>query len=750
MRNRLIGVMLACAFAFVPACKSVTDISLDATSASQGIFTQFDSYTLSVGQITYGSCGSGIMQAVISGPAISGGTISYQSLNTSIATVDANGVIHGVSAGTATIRGTITVNGVSHTKDFVITVTGCSAPVQSVTSVTINIGSVSGSTGFGCPTFALSYQLTASALTGASVMSSDPSLFYWVNTNQQLAKVDQNGLLTLTPGATGLSTVTASLKTDQTKFVSIPINISATPCSAQPTPTVLTASPNVLNFTLCPFGQTGTSGAQQITLFVDGKPQVGTEVLYKQASQLLSITPNGLATPAQLGTGTLLLAPKSEPTRDLPIGVSVTNTGCSGGTTTTTITSSLTSVNIANCSGFQQNYTPNVYANGVLTTAGITWTSENTSIATTNGSNGFSLTGQTGSTNVVATVNGASVKIPITVTTCNNGGGTNTVTSSLTGVNVANCSGFTSSYTPPIFVNNVASQAASWTFNTTSSGGSIGSQTSNGFTLNGVVGMGNAVATIANVGSVTIPVSVTACNNGGGVTPTVTTTPAILNLTFGSSTNGSAQIVASVSNGSTAGSWTTDSNCANLSTNGLTVTVTATRVCTGVRVRYTLTTGQFGESTMNAASGASSCISANADGSTVYTDPVGKQFAVNGSCVYQGSPQRPYWYSLTASHFTVVGAPFVCVIDGVGYACGTSATIKAIAPGQDGICDQAAVQDPTVKFCRVYTATAGASGNLIPSDGPAQFSIPLLGKPRDGATISKVYTWEEYKAIHSK
>jgi hypothetical protein len=196
--------------------------------------------------------------------------------------------------------------------------------------------------------------------------------------------------------------------------------------------------------------------------------------------------------------------------------------------------------------------------------------------------------------------------------------------------------------------------------------------------------------------------------------------------------------------------WTATLGCVLLqSTTGATVTVNTPTVCRDSVVATA--GGAKGYSIVNVTSGASSCTWSNANNSTVYNQyTVGTAFNAVGSCVYQGQPQQPYWYSKDPSRFTVQGAPFVCVIAGVAYPCGTSATIKPIAAGTTDICDQAAVQDPTVFFCRTVSTTgsAPATGNRIATDAPQAYEMIMPTAPPKGARVDRVYTWAEWVNMH--
>jgi hypothetical protein len=242
------------------------------------------------------------------------------------------------------------------------------------------------------------------------------------------------------------------------------------------------------------------------------------------------------------------------------------------------------------------------------------------------------------------------------------------------------------------------------------------------------------------------------CGSGGNIS--VSVNPKTLTLTLG---GGSGQLTATVTGATPSGTWSLPENkgCVSLSVNGTVATVSPVKLCSEI-VRYTQA-GVSDQAVVTVNAGASSCTWSNASGSNVYNNYTYNQpFQAVGNCVYQGVQQQPYWYSKDPSRFTVQGAPYVCMISGVPYPCGTSATIKPIYYGSTDICDQAAVQDNSVFFCRTVstnplTAPSGLMApDWTPDDSRQGFEMVLPTAPPKGAKIDQVITWDEYVRTHAK
>ena len=138
--------------------------------------------------------------------------VTWSSLNTTIATVDANGMITGVSAGTATIRATA-ADGSGVTVNKSVTVT---SPNIKVTSITINpSGNVSVETG---KTTTLMATVTPANATNKNIT--------WSSLNTDIATIDaQTGVITGVNAGTATIQATAADSSGVTANKSITVSI---------------------------------------------------------------------------------------------------------------------------------------------------------------------------------------------------------------------------------------------------------------------------------------------------------------------------------------------------------------------------------------------------------------------------------------------------------------------------------------------------------------------------------------------
>jgi len=137
-------------------------------------------------------------------------SVTWSSSNTAVATVDANGLVTAVSAGTATI--TVTTTDGSKTATCAVTVTAPAAPINvtaiSLTDATVAIGDTK--------TLTVTYTPT-DANTGKAVT--------WSSSNTSVATVDANG--TVTGVAAGTATITATSTTDASITATCTITVQA-------------------------------------------------------------------------------------------------------------------------------------------------------------------------------------------------------------------------------------------------------------------------------------------------------------------------------------------------------------------------------------------------------------------------------------------------------------------------------------------------------------------------------------------
>ena len=187
----------------------VTSVSLDKTSL----------------ELTEG--GTDTLTATITPNNATNKNVTWESSNTSVATVDANGLVTAVSAGTATI--TVTADGKSAT--CTVTVTAATVPV---TGVTMNKTSTSLYVG---DTETLTATVQPSDATNKTVT--------WTSSNPSVATVE-NGVVTAVGAGTATITVTTE---DGTKTATCTVTVSRYSTGGGPTTYAVTA-PDVENGTV--------------------------------------------------------------------------------------------------------------------------------------------------------------------------------------------------------------------------------------------------------------------------------------------------------------------------------------------------------------------------------------------------------------------------------------------------------------------------------------------------------------------
>jgi len=307
---------------------------------------------------------------------LTGRTVTWASDNSAVATVDANGLVTAVAAGTATI--TATSEGKSGTAT--ITVTPLPAPVATVTVAPPSANVVVGST----------EQLTATTtdsagnvLSGRSVSwSSDAPAIATVNARNGLVSAVSAGVATITAtseGKNGTSTITVS---------PVPVaSLSVSPPSAS----VVVGNTQQLN---------------AVTKDSTGTVLTGRAVTWSSDNAAATVDANGLVTAVGVGTAT----------------ITATSEGKSGTSVITVTSVPVASVTVAPATasvmaGATQQLTATTKdANGnVLTGRAISWSSSNVAVATVNASTGL--------------VTGVAPGGPVTITATSEGkGGTASIT----------------------------------------------------------------------------------------------------------------------------------------------------------------------------------------------------------------------------------------------------------------------------------------------------------------------------------
>ena len=270
-------------------------------------------------------------------------SVTYSSSNTGVATVDANGKVTGVAAGTATITGKLVVDN-SITSSVTVTV-AASTPTVSVspTTTTIYIGSTQ--------------QLTA------TVTNTSNTSVTWSSSNTGVATVSSSGVVSAV--AAGTATITATSVANTSAKATCAVTVSSLPAgtltvSADPSATVPVGGSG---YQLYVKDSNGTYLSRPECTFTSSDSSVATVSSYGTISALKAGTATITVTHTK-GTGTITLT--------------ISGSGGGGGTLTVTADPSATIPIGAN--GYQL-YVKD--SNGTsLSRQECTFTSSNSSIAT--------------------------------------------------------------------------------------------------------------------------------------------------------------------------------------------------------------------------------------------------------------------------------------------------------------------------------------------------------------------------------
>ena len=169
---------------------------------------------------------TGTLQATVKdaqGGVMSGQTVTWSTSDPAVATVNANGVVTGVAAGTVTIAATCA--GKSGTST--VTITSVAPPPPVVTTVTVSPPTASVSIGGTVALSATVKDAQGNVMTGQTIV--------WSTSNASIASVSSNG--TVTAVAAGSATITA---TCSGKSGSAAVTVTAPP----PVVTTVTVSPS--------------------------------------------------------------------------------------------------------------------------------------------------------------------------------------------------------------------------------------------------------------------------------------------------------------------------------------------------------------------------------------------------------------------------------------------------------------------------------------------------------------------------
>lgn len=180
-----------------PGCETAWDFENDTITNSTTLYARWiqisvESVMLNKTSLTLTVGGSEQLTAAVAPSDAADKTVTWESSDTAVATVDSNGNVTAVSAGTATITVTTTDGG--KTASCTVTVT---APAIHVTGITLDKTSMTLTVGG-------SERLTA---TVAPSDATDKSVT-WASSNTAVATVDANG--TITAVSTGSATITVT------------------------------------------------------------------------------------------------------------------------------------------------------------------------------------------------------------------------------------------------------------------------------------------------------------------------------------------------------------------------------------------------------------------------------------------------------------------------------------------------------------------------------------------------------------
>ena len=309
---------------------------------------------------------------------LTGRTVTWSTSNTAAATVEANGLVTAVSAGTATI--TTTSEGQLGTAT--ITVTPTLVPVATVTVSPPSASVVAGGT----------QQLTAmtaddggNSLTGRAVTwTSDAPSVATVNTSTGLVSAVAPGTATITATSEGKSGASA---------------ITITPVAVA----TVTVSPSSASVVVA-----NTQQLTAVTKDAGGAVLTGRTVTWSSGSAAATVDANGLVTAVSVGTTT----------------VTATSAGKTGTSAITVTLVPVATVTVSPASttemvGASQQFTATTKdaSNNILTGRSIAWSSNNPAMATVNTSTGV-VTGAApgGPVTITATSEGKSGSASTTVT----------------------------------------------------------------------------------------------------------------------------------------------------------------------------------------------------------------------------------------------------------------------------------------------------------------------------------------------
>ncbi|EHJ02125.1 Ig domain protein group 2 domain protein [Clostridium sp. DL-VIII] len=309
--------------------------------------TKVESVTLNTNSLNWTVGKTGTFTATIAPSNASNKAVTWGSSNTKVATVDANGKLTAVGAGSATITCTAS-DGSGKSATCTVTVTN---PLTKVTSVALNTANLNwtvGKTG----TFTVTVGPSNASNKGVT----------WKSSNTKVATVDANGKLTAV-GA-GSATITCTASDGSGKSATCVVTV--TPAIVKATSVKLNT--NKLNWTV---GKTGT-----FTATVAPSNASNKGVTWKSSNtKIATVSSNGKLTAVGVGSGTITCTASDGSGKSATCTLTVTNP-------LTKVTSvALNTANLNWTVGKTGTFTVTVGPSNA-SNKGVTWKSSNTKVAT--------------------------------------------------------------------------------------------------------------------------------------------------------------------------------------------------------------------------------------------------------------------------------------------------------------------------------------------------------------------------------
>jgi len=313
------------------------------------------------------------------GNVLTGRTVTWSSLDPSIATVSPVGVVTGVSTGAVIIRATSE----GQTGDGTETVG--SAPVA---TVTVNLSSTTLAPGQSTQATAIARDANGNVLTGRSVA--------WASLNTSIATVSISGVVTAV--SAGSATIQATVET----------KIGTTTLTVASSVPVATVAVTLGSTSLTP-GQ--TTQATAVARDASGNVLTGRIVGWSSLNtSVATVSSSGLVTAVAAGAATI------RATVETKVGDGALTITSLLTTTTAAVVATVDSSTLAAGHTAQGHAVAKDALGNVLTGKTVSWTSNNTAIATVNATTGLVTAVTAGSAVVQATVDGVAGQASVNVT----------------------------------------------------------------------------------------------------------------------------------------------------------------------------------------------------------------------------------------------------------------------------------------------------------------------------------------------